>query len=64
MFRFVVFFLLFLAISGQRKRPEDKTKCPNVRAIRNFDLEQVTLKLLEIPSLLDIDLIFIVFEFL
>ncbi|KAJ8937458.1 hypothetical protein NQ314_011847 [Rhamnusium bicolor] len=42
--KFTIFVLLaFLVLSlvlAKRKRPEDKTKCPKVKAIRNFDLEQ------------------------
>ncbi|CAH0553281.1 unnamed protein product [Brassicogethes aeneus] len=37
-------FLILLnsySCQGRRKRPEDKTKCPKVKAIRNFDLEKM-----------------------
>ncbi|KAG5895371.1 hypothetical protein JTB14_029595 [Gonioctena quinquepunctata] len=36
--------VVLLVISGalsRRNRPEDKTKCPKVKAIRNFDLQQM-----------------------
>lgn len=29
------------SIIGRRNKPEDKTKCPQVKAIRNFDLKEV-----------------------
>ncbi|XP_017772896.1 PREDICTED: apolipoprotein D [Nicrophorus vespilloides] len=34
--------LMFLAAAadGKRKRPEDKVKCPKVKSLRNFDLQQ------------------------
>lgn len=31
----------FHVVSAQFKRPDDKTKCPVVKAIRNFDMQQV-----------------------
>lgn len=40
LFILLVFYLVWGGF-GRRKRLEDKTKCPNVKAIRNFDLEQV-----------------------
>lgn len=41
---FVSLLAVLLCASCERKRKEDKTKCPKVKAIRNFDLEGVSLK--------------------
>lgn len=38
----VIVFLGFSSFGHPTKRREDKTKCPHVRAIRNFDLHEVT----------------------
>ncbi|KAJ3640954.1 hypothetical protein Zmor_027486 [Zophobas morio] len=40
-FRLFLLLLLLSCSCSRRKRPEDKTKCPKVKAIRNFDLEQM-----------------------
>lgn len=42
--KLLMFLVLFCVLNTSfsfRKRAEDKTKCPKVKAIRNFDLEQV-----------------------
>ncbi|CAH1119262.1 unnamed protein product [Phaedon cochleariae] len=42
--KFLVNIISVFFISGiiaRRNRPEDKTKCPKVRAIRNFDLQEM-----------------------
>ncbi|VEN61724.1 unnamed protein product [Callosobruchus maculatus] len=38
---FFVVIVSYFQVSSRRNRPEDKTKCPKVRAIRNFDLQQM-----------------------
>lgn len=46
--RFVLVFLLLvltMCVDSYRKRPEDKTKCPKVKAIRNFNVEDVSILL-------------------
>ncbi|XP_056634829.1 apolipoprotein D [Diorhabda sublineata] len=42
----IILFSLFVIVTiktalARRNRPEDKTKCPEVRAIRNFDLQEM-----------------------
>lgn len=37
----IIFCLCVLSVSGFRRR-EDKTKCPHVKSIRNFDLNEVS----------------------
>ncbi|CAH1981051.1 unnamed protein product [Acanthoscelides obtectus] len=40
----LLFFVVVVTncqVISRRNRPEDKTKCPKVRAIRNFDLQQM-----------------------
>lgn len=41
--RVILFVIVSAVFCGcvARKRPEDKTKCPKVKSIRNFDLEKV-----------------------
>nr|XP_008191233.1 PREDICTED: uncharacterized protein LOC657715 isoform X2 [Tribolium castaneum] len=41
MLRPILLLLLIASCRPYRKRPEDKTKCPSVKAIRNFNLEQM-----------------------
>ncbi|XP_030756855.1 uncharacterized protein LOC115882757 [Sitophilus oryzae] len=37
----LVVFILIMCVGCFRKRPEDKTKCPKVKAIRNFNIEDL-----------------------
>ncbi|XP_060527126.1 uncharacterized protein LOC132702487 [Cylas formicarius] len=37
----LVAFVLAAGTTYRRKKPEDKTKCPKVKAIRNFSIEQL-----------------------
>lgn len=39
---FIVYALFISCAKGVNKRREDKTKCPKVSPIRNFELERVS----------------------
>lgn len=45
--------LFFLVVAGAQfiKRTEDKTKCPKVKAIRNFDLQEVNMTTLNYKNI-------------
>jgi hypothetical protein len=44
----VIVFLLLNELKAYKKRV-DKTKCPKVKSIRNFDLHEVSTDLIRVP---------------